>query len=66
MPRPPDGGTRWVVAAALACGAVIPTTAAGSTPTPATAATVVQGIFRLDHLIFVVQENRSFDHSFGT
>jgi len=25
-----------------------------------------QGIFKLDHLIFVVQENRSFDHYFGT
>src|SRR5215211_738954 len=24
------------------------------------------GIFKLDHLIFVVQENRSFDHYFGT
>ena len=25
-----------------------------------------QGIFKLDHLIFIVQENRSFDHYFGT
>ena len=25
-----------------------------------------EGIFKLDHLIFVVQENRSFDHYFGT
>ena len=25
-----------------------------------------KGIFKLDHLIFVVQENRSFDHYFGT
>jgi phospholipase C len=24
------------------------------------------GIFNLDHVIFVVQENRSFDHYFGT
>ena len=24
------------------------------------------GIFNLDHLIFIVQENRSFDHYFGT
>ena len=24
------------------------------------------GIFKLDHLIFIVQENRSFDHYFGT
>jgi phospholipase C len=26
----------------------------------------VQGISKLDHLIFIVQENRSFDHYFGT
>ncbi|MEP7060722.1 MAG: alkaline phosphatase family protein [Actinomycetota bacterium] len=25
-----------------------------------------QGIFKLEHLIFIVQENRSFDHYFGT
>jgi phospholipase C len=25
-----------------------------------------QGIFNLDHLVFIVQENRSFDHYFGT
>ncbi len=30
------------------------------------AAEVPQGIAKLDHLIFIVQENRSFDHYFGT
>ncbi|HJY31528.1 MAG TPA: alkaline phosphatase family protein, partial [Actinomycetota bacterium] len=25
-----------------------------------------EGVFKLDHLIFIVQENRSFDHYFGT
>ena len=25
-----------------------------------------QGIFKLEHLIFIVQENRTFDHYFGT
>src|SRR5262245_46474073 len=25
-----------------------------------------EGIFKLDHLIFIVPENRSFDHYFGT
>jgi phospholipase C len=25
-----------------------------------------RGVFKLDHLIFIVQENRSFDHYFGT
>jgi len=38
-----------------------PTTSAAS-PTGADP----QGIFKLDHLIFIVQENRSFDHYFGT
>jgi phospholipase C len=32
-----------------------------STPPPQ-----AQGISKLDHLIFIVQENRSFDHYFGT
>ena len=39
-------------------------------PTPRTAPARAQqgsdGIFKLDHLIFIVQENRSFDHYFGT
>src|SRR5687767_12492655 len=37
--------------------------------TEAAAARVVDpdaGIMNLDHLIFIVQENRSFDHYFGT
>jgi phospholipase C len=36
-------------------------------PSPdAPVATEAEGIFKLDHLIFIVQENRSFDHYFGT
>ncbi len=39
-------------------------------PSPAQAgkhtAAAPQGIFKLNHLIFIVQENRSFDHYFGT
>jgi phospholipase C len=44
----------------------------GSPATPPAAAVAADpidpslGIFNLDHLIFVVQENRSFDHYFGT
>ncbi len=34
-------------------------------PAPATEPEA-EGIFELDHLIFIVQENRSFDHYFGT
>ncbi|MEP7060198.1 MAG: alkaline phosphatase family protein [Actinomycetota bacterium] len=37
---------------------------AGSTPRQAGAS--LSGFEKLDHLIFIVQENRSFDHYFGT
>src|SRR3990170_6254544 len=33
---------------------------------PAQGSPDAEGIFKLDHLIFVVMENRSFDHYFGT
>jgi phospholipase C len=36
-----------------------PTTGPAASPEP-------EGIAKLDHLIFIVQENRSFDHYFGT
>ena len=42
--------------------AAAPSSAATSPTTPEGP----QGIFKLDHLIFIVQENRSFDHYFGT
>ncbi|HEU4356730.1 MAG TPA: alkaline phosphatase family protein [Actinomycetota bacterium] len=39
----------------------------GETPAPSSSVTPEpDGIFKLDHLIFIVQENRSFDHYFGT
>jgi phospholipase C len=39
----------------------------GSSPAHATtAATTLSGLGKLDHLIFIVQENRSFDEYFGT
>jgi phospholipase C len=42
--------------------------AAAASPPGGTAATAGEptGIRRLDHLVFIVQENRSFDHYFGT
>ena len=48
-----------------------PSTAASPSPTASQEASPspekeAKGIFKLDHLIFVVQENRSFDHYFGT
>ena len=39
---------------------------AAATPDPARPVDPEAGIMNLDHLIFVVQENRSFDHYFGT
>ena len=36
------------------------------TPSPAPAAAAPAGIETIDHVIIVVQENRSFDHYFGT
>jgi phospholipase C len=46
---------------ALAAAAVVP-----GCSSPARGAGEPRGIFKLDHLIFIVQENRSFDHYFGT
>ena len=55
------GGTLAVVAAVLA------SSLGGATRSPeALAGTRDRGLFKLDHLIFIVQENRSFDHYFGT
>ena len=54
----------------LLCGVMVvgsppirPASAAVGSPTRIDPAA---GIFNIDHLIFVVQENRSFDHYFGT
>src|SRR3954462_3201345 len=56
-----------VVAAAVAAGC---TAASGGTEPPATDGAAPAGPStpgaKLDHLIFIVQENRSFDHYFGT
>jgi phospholipase C len=54
--------TAAIVLILAGCTAVA--TDAGNAPNHA--ARPVRGIFKLDHLIFIVQENRSFDHYFGT
>ncbi len=60
---------------AIAVAAVVSCTAgtSGTTSGPASGGTgtaspqlVPKGLQKLDHLIFIVQENRSFDHYFGT
>ncbi|HKC22993.1 MAG TPA: alkaline phosphatase family protein, partial [Gaiellaceae bacterium] len=55
----------FVVAVSLvALGAVFALTApAGTQRTPAKAPT---GIHKIKHVIVIMQENRSFDHYFGT
>lgn len=47
-------------------GAPSPGEPATSTTDPVAATAAPKGIEMLEHLIFVVQENRSFDHYFGT
>ncbi len=58
-----------VLAACTARGTSTPSasssTASGS-PSSTSPAAEKKGIFKLEHLIFVMQENRSFDHYFGT
>src|SRR5262245_13223687 len=61
-----------VAVCALAAGCVAeadagpePAPAAKGSPAPSRAP-VPTGLDQLDHLIFIVQENRSFDHYFGT
>ncbi len=59
-----------VVAACTARGASSPTSSSSAAPSsPSASASPAEekkGIFKLEHLIFVMQENRSFDHYFGT
>jgi phospholipase C len=59
-----------VAMVAAACTAEDPATTPGATETAGSPAATEtpgpEGIFKLDHLIFIVQENRSFDHYFGT
>jgi len=53
-----------LLALLLAVGPVLASSRVGEPR--AAAAPEPEGIFKLDHLIFIVQENRSFDHYFGT
>ena len=62
-----------LIGAVVAIGAITPSTLlvnAGATENdgpPTVAAAVSQtGIEKLEHLVFIVQENRSFDHYFGS
>ena len=56
-------GAFLVATSVLLAIAALPSTNGG--PVPARATTPV-GLDKIDHLIFIVQENPSFDHYFGT
>ena len=74
FPAPVRGGTVKRVPLGLSCVALAIAIAAACAPTdppaperrPARAAQAAPGLETLEHLIFIVQENRSFDHYFGT
>ena len=54
---------------AAACTTATANSSAGSSPSSepiAEGSTLPEGATKLEHLIFVIQENRSFDHYFGT
>jgi phospholipase C len=60
-----------VIVVAVACTASVSSssdtpTVASPTPTPTPPPVQAHGLRTLTHLIFIVQENRSFDHYFGT
>jgi hypothetical protein len=56
-----------VLAAAVAAGCTAASGGVQASPTDTTATAVAAPPGdKLDHLIFIVQENRSFDHYFGT
>ncbi|MGE5460882.1 MAG: alkaline phosphatase family protein, partial [Solirubrobacterales bacterium] len=64
--RPAHGLVSLMLATSLALAVAIQSSLAPTAAPRANAAAQVQGMFKLDHLIFIVQENRSFDHYFGT
>ncbi len=70
-PRPavPPGARATLIGLVVAIGALTPAAFSPSTvPVPVPPARAERpegGIEQLDHLIFIVQENRSFDHYFG-
>ncbi|HEY7401548.1 MAG TPA: alkaline phosphatase family protein [Actinomycetota bacterium] len=73
--RRPRGVLRLALAVGLALAILAACTSDEPGPGPASSSgsadpsaspTSEDGIFKLDHLIFIVQENRSFDHYFGT
>jgi phospholipase C len=71
-PRPPLLALALVVLAAVACttsasGATAPSSAAAGSPTSTPSVPPkLDGFRNIQHVVFIVQENRSFDQYFGT
>ena len=57
------GAIVLALAAACTASATTPSIPSGASPSPTAEP---HGLRKLNHLIFIVQENRSFDHYFGT
>jgi phospholipase C len=69
--RPVSSRVRWCLGViAIAGGAIMAATPHGSghtrTPAPAPAVAQARGVRRIRHVVVLMQENRSFDHYFGT
>ncbi len=66
MPRRRLAALTAIVLIAAACTATTTTSGAPTTSSVSPTMPTGHGINKIEHLIFVVQENRSFDHYFGT
>ena len=64
-PRPGVRSVRSLVAILVVCGVAGGSLAPPFTTAPATAAPAGQPQSPIEHIVFVVKENRSFDHYFG-
>ncbi len=62
--RPQTIGILGMVVLALV-PVVRPTVAAAPRPTEASAAALPPGFQKITHIVFIIKENRSFDHYFG-
>jgi phospholipase C len=59
-------GRRRLGALTVMAGLVLTGCSTGSTPSPGSSVTAATGIHKIQHVVIVMQENRSFDEYFGT
>src|SRR5205807_5955366 len=55
-----------LVAAGVVAGCAPAGSSLRGTPSPSTTVANLTGVHRIEHAVFIMQENRSFDHYFGT